>query len=307
MTEFSVLNRRDSTYPTLLTHCEDGPNTLYCRGDISLLRRQHAVSIVGTRTPTTYGLAVTNAMVNACVEADLITVSGMAFGIDARVHEQTIARGGKTIAVLGSPVADSGIYPRAHVRLAHRILESGGVIISEYPEDAPMHKGTFPARNRIIAGLSTVTCVIEAREKSGSLITAYQALNYNRTVCAVPGSIFSAQSHGTHALISRGAVPWLSADTLSELFPHIPAQNATRAVATFAAQKNLPYPELLEFCATPKTFEEISKHLGLAASTLQTQIATLVLQNALTLDDYGHYITTQSVSRGSYTSAKRNT
>jgi DNA processing protein len=149
-----------------------------------------------------YGKRVTQEFVPAFVRARVITVSGLALGIDAEVARETLAAGGKTVAVLGNGLGS--VFPQSNARLAEEIVKRGGLLLSEFPLDTPPDKFTFPARNRIIAGLSLGTIVLEAPEGSGALITADLALDYGREVFVVPGQIFDPNYAGCHGLISRG-------------------------------------------------------------------------------------------------------
>lgn len=204
----------DKEYSDRLKNIYMPPLVLYCKGNVELLN-QRSVAIVGTRNPTMYGKKVTKAIVEEIVQAGFVTVSGLAKGIDFEVHDQTIKNNGKTIAVLGSGFFH--IYPKEHTQLSENISKNH-LLISEYSPNKKPQKHHFPERNRIIAGLSMGTVVIEAREKSGSLITAQMALNEGRDVFAIPGSIFSPTSKGTNLLIQEGAKLVLRGeDIISEL------------------------------------------------------------------------------------------
>lgn len=196
-----VVTILDKEYPFLLKNIYSPPPVLYCKGDIRLLNKK-SIAVVGTRFPTTYGRNAVTEIVNGLVEHDFVIVSGLARGIDGEAHIQTIKKKGKTIAVLGGGF--SRIYPSEHKHLAEMIA-SHHLLLSEHPPHVKPHKSFFPARNWIISGLSLGTVVVEAKEKSGSLITAQFALNEGREVFAVPGSIFSSTSKGTHLLIQDGA------------------------------------------------------------------------------------------------------
>ncbi|OGI25673.1 MAG: DNA protecting protein DprA, partial [Candidatus Moranbacteria bacterium RBG_13_45_13] len=154
---------------------------------------------------TEYGRRVTENLTRDLVRAGLTIVSGLALGIDGIAHNATLDAEGSTIAVLGTGIDDTTIYPREHFNLAKRILADGGALITEQPPKTPSLKQNFPARNRIMAGLTLGTLVVEAAADSGSLITAQFALEQNREVFAVPGDIFSPQSTGANSLIKRGA------------------------------------------------------------------------------------------------------
>lgn len=197
----SMLDIDDEDYPAALRTIEDPPVFLYWRGDLSILN-QPCLGMVGAREMTEYGRRVTADFVPSVVAAGMVTVSGLANGIDAEVAQETLLAGGKTVAVLGHGLAL--ISSRGSRELADRIVQAGGLVLSEYPLDGPADTFTFPARNRIIAGLCTGTVVLQAAEDSGSLITAELALEYNRDVFAVPGQIFDPAYAGCHRIIAAG-------------------------------------------------------------------------------------------------------
>lgn len=198
-----ILLLDDADYPSLLKEIHNPPFLLYVRGEMDF-NSAPMISIVGSRKFTEYGLSVTQKFSRELTQAGFIIVSGMALGIDAIAHQAALDANGKTVAVLGSSVDDKNIFPRHNFNLGQDIIRRDA-LLSDYPVETPAAPGTFPARNRIIAGMSLGTLVIEAGEKSGTLITAGLALEYNREVFAVPGPIFSPQSIGTHELIKKGA------------------------------------------------------------------------------------------------------
>ena len=203
-------------YPELLKEIADPPHTLFVRGQIPASCT--AVGVVGTRKLTAYGKLACQEIVGPLAEQNIIIVSGLAFGIDAVAHQTTLDHKGKTIAVLGGGVDKKTVAPTAHQFLAEQIIEQGGAIISEYPPGFAPTNYTFPARNRIIAGLSLGTLVIEAPETSGALITAKCALDYNREVFAVPHPITSPTGAGPNNLIKMGAkLVTSAADIIEEL------------------------------------------------------------------------------------------
>lgn len=199
-----VIPFSDPAFPLLLAEIPDAPALLYVRGTFRKWNEQPLIAIVGSRKFTAYGKQVTNELTRSLSQAGYIVVSGLAFGIDKIAHEATLEAGGTTLAVLGGGVDDPAISPQTHLALSHEILECGA-LLSELAPGTPPSVGTFPARNRIMAGMCQGTVVIEAAEESGSLITARLALDYNRAVFAVPGSIFSPTSVGTHTLLKEGA------------------------------------------------------------------------------------------------------
>lgn len=204
----------DDDYPNLLRHIPDPPLTLFYRGDIDLLR-QPAIGVVGSRKPTQYGRSCCAHLVKQLVQAGIVIVSGLAYGIDGEAHQAALHAEGKTVGVLGCGI--DHIYPAGHRNL-YKQVETFGLIISEHPPGVRPNPGLFPERNRIISGLSLGVLVVEAAEKSGSLITADCALEQGREVFAIPGSIFSSLASGPHNLIKQGAkLVTSSADVLEEL------------------------------------------------------------------------------------------
>ncbi|HOV88622.1 MAG TPA: DNA-processing protein DprA [Candidatus Paceibacterota bacterium] len=191
----------EDEYPSLLKEIPNAPLAIYQLGDFDQL--QSTIAVVGTRKPTNYGKMVAEKITKDLVECGFVIVSGLAYGIDTICHQTTLECGGSTIAVLGSGL--DIIFPPTNKRLAQKIMEKQGALISEYAPSLPPLKHHFPARNRIVSGLSLGVVVVEAPLKSGALITARFALDQNREVFAIPGSIFSKNSEGTHQLIKSGA------------------------------------------------------------------------------------------------------
>jgi DNA processing protein len=205
--DLTTLWRSDRGYPALLRQLHDPPKRLYVRGSAEALL-DPAVAVVGARTCSAYGAQVARALARELATAGIIVVSGLARGIDGEAHRGALDGGGRTVAVLGCGIDRD--YPRSHADLARRIRECGAVV-SEYPPGVEPAPWRFPARNRIIAGLCLATVVVEARERSGALITADFALELGRDIFAVPGEITAALSAGTNDLLRQGAAPLLSA------------------------------------------------------------------------------------------------
>jgi DNA processing protein len=201
-------------YPPLLAELYDPPARLYLRGGPPEQLERTAVAIVGARSCSAYGAQVARDLGRELAAAGVAVVSGLARGIDGEAHRGALAAGGLTIAVLGCGIDRD--YPRSHAELARRIGESG-VIVSEYAPGIEPAPWRFPARNRIIAGLSLATVVVEARMRSGALISADFALELGRDVFAVPGEITAALSAGSNDLLRQGAAPLLSADDVLEV------------------------------------------------------------------------------------------
>ncbi|ARK31012.1 DNA-processing protein DprA [Halalkalibacter krulwichiae] len=197
-----VITIEDTDYPPLLKNIFDPPFVLYAIGQKAVLNNEKRIAVIGTRTPTDTGLQTLSTLIPPITRQGWTIVSGMAKGIDSHAHWQALKAQGQTIAILGSGF--NYIYPKSNQELFSKLTQKN-IILSEYPPNTPPKKWHFPARNRIISGLSKAVLVVEAKERSGSLITADQALEQGRDVFAVPGSIFSNESKGTNYLIQQGA------------------------------------------------------------------------------------------------------
>ncbi len=210
-----ILTVFDKSYPASLKQISDPPVVLFVKGKIAL-DDQNALAVVGSRKMTYYGREVTERLTRALVGRGVTIVSGLARGVDICAHQAAIAAGGRTIAVLGSGI--NNIYPPEHLVWVEKIIDGHGAVISEFAPDYPPLPNNFPARNRIISGLSLGVLVTEASLDSGSLITARLALDQGREVFAIPGPITSPQSHGPASLIKHGAkLVTEAADILEEL------------------------------------------------------------------------------------------
>jgi DNA processing protein len=227
------------------------------------------VAIVGARACSSYGSQVARTLGRELARAGVVVVSGMARGIDGEAHRGALESGGPTVAVLGCGIDRD--YPAAHAELARRIVDSGGLIVSEYEPGIEPAPWRFPARNRIVAGLAAATVVVEARERSGALITADFALEEGREVLAVPGEITSGLSAGTNALLRLGATPLTSpADVLEAL--------GIEASGTSAPAPRGDAGWLLAILADgPASADELVRRSGLAAETVAAALVELEL------------------------------
>lgn len=212
--QLSAITLQDDGYPRLLKEIHDPPWVLFVQGDCKKEESPGALGVVGTRKISSYGQTVLPPIVISLAQAEITIVSGLALGIDGLAHETTLQAHGRTIAVIGSGIDRQSIYPSRHRYLADRIVASGGAVVSEYPAGSPPLTHHFPARNRIISGLSRGVLVCEAPERSGALITTAHALDQNRDVFAIPGPITHPNSFGPHLLIKNGATPVTSADDI---------------------------------------------------------------------------------------------
>ena len=262
------LRRRD--LPELLQQIHDPPRSLFLRGapDPEILARP-AVAIVGARACSPYGAQVARMLGRELAAAGLVVVSGLARGIDGEAHRGALDAGGVTVAVLGCGIDRD--YPAAHSELARRICERG-LVVSEYEPGVEPAPWRFPARNRIIAGLTAVTVIVEARERSGALITADFALEDGREVLAVPGEITGTLSTGTNRLLRQGATPLTTADDVLELFG-LAASQRPRA-PTVGPSATAVLERLADGAASA---DELSRTTGLDPGPLAAALAELEL------------------------------
>src|SRR5688572_16894097 len=239
-----ILILDDGSYPTLLREIADPPITLYVKGDWQTCFEQPCVAVIGSRMCSTYGENASEMLARDLGSGGIGVVSGLARGIEAAAHRGAIGGGGKTIAVLGTGI--DNVYPRENTRLVREILESGGALVSQFPLGTPPLKDNFPYRNRIINGLSLGVLIVEASERSGSLITARLAAEQNREVMAVPGSITSGNSFGTNYLIKSGAkLVQQCPDCVAELPSHIGTAMLPPKIEEGAGSAPSKQPELM--------------------------------------------------------------
>lgn len=214
--------------PYLLQHIPDKPKQLYIRGIFPDEEKYKFLTIIGSRKYTTYGKQVCEKIISDLSGYPIVIISGLALGIDSIAHRSALENNLLSIAVPGSGLDDTVLYPATNRRLAQEILSSGGALISEFEPHFKATNWSFPQRNRIMAGMSHAILVIEAENKSGTRITARLATDYNREVFSVPGSIFSNTSKGCNELIREGATPVTSAKDILEFFgflDHDPVQS----------------------------------------------------------------------------------
>ncbi len=257
----------DAQYPAALREIPDPPNSLYFKGDIQALGG-HNVAIVGARNCSPLGRETAESFARYIASCGACVVSGLAHGIDAAAHRGALC--GFTAAVLGCGV--DRIYPARNAQLAQQILDAGGVILSEYPAGTPPAKHRFPERNRIISGLSVSVLVVEASERSGSLITARMALEQGRDVLAVPGSIASQVSRGCLRLLREGAALVDSEETLGFELDIAPKNREP------PNQISEPARELLGvFTETVMTVDELAARLTWPVATVLAVLAEMEL------------------------------
>jgi len=269
--------RRHESFPSLLAAIHDPPRELFVRGngDLALLSRP-SVAIVGARACSSYGRSVARSLGRELGAAGLVVTSGMARGVDGEAHRGALEADGLTVAVLGCGIDRD--YPAAHAELARRICERG-LVMSEYEPGVEPAPWRFPARNRIIAGLCRATLVVEARERSGALITADFALEEGREVLAVPGEITSALSAGTNALLKLGATPATSADDVLELFD---LQRASAEPASVSETARRILDALRDGALTA---DELVRASGIEPAAVASALIELELAQRVVLED----------------------
>ncbi len=287
-----VLTPDRAEYPALLTEIPDPPPVLYALGDLAALGHP-AVAIVGTRRASTYGRNMARQFARELSEAGALVVSGGARGIDATAHEAVLESGGRTAVVAGTGLGVS--YPPEHAPLYRQIASAGGLILSELPPDAEPLAWHFPQRNRIIAGLSLGTLVIEGAERSGSLITARLAIEYSREVFAIPGNLTSGVSNGPNRLIRKGEAKLVQcvADLLEEIRP-APGMLPLRLAAggsSRESENDALHPELLALLPADdhRSFDDLQAASGLTAAQLAAQLVELQLGGRIEVLPGGRY------------------
>ncbi len=284
--DIQIVSMEDDCYPESLREIPDAPVFLYARGDLRILS-QPCIAIVGTREMSDYGRRVISHIIPPLVRAGVITVSGLAYGIDAEVARQTLNEDGKTVAVLGHGLGM--IYPKANEKLAEEIVKTGGLLLSEFSLDTRPDTYTFPARNRIIAGLSLCTVVAEATEDSGSLITADLALDYGRDVCAVPGDLFHPQYAGCHGILARGTARLVTSgeDILQEVGIVSGSGAPSIAFETDSPDEKSVYDALTSL---PSALDDLVIKTTLDAATLNGVLTVLELKGAIKNAGSGRWV-----------------
>ena len=250
------------------------PKKLFIKGKLPDSNSLY-LGVVGSRTPTAYGREVTEKIIGALGGTNTIIVSGLAVGIDTRAHKAALKNNLPTIGVLGSGLDESVLYPQENIQLAREIAKQNGALLSEYKSDEKAERWTFPERNRIIAGIAHAVLVIEAKERSGALITAECAVEYNRDVLAVPGSIFSAKSAGANNLIKRGAIPITSPGDIRKVLGFEETSNISKGNFSDSEQN------ILELLSEELNFDDMMERSNLSREVLLTTLSSLELQGAV--------------------------
>ena len=283
------VSKKDKRFPALLREADDAPEKLYYRGEWQDGLFERCLAVVGSRRMSEYGRRITERLVFEMASRGVTVVSGFMYGVDAAAHKAAVAAGGRTVAVVAYGIERACLgYMRG---LYEQILDSGGLVLSEYGGDEPPRKFMFPKRNRIIAGLCQATLVVEAGEGSGSLITAGYAKKYGRQVLAVPGPVDSKNSQGTLGLIKEGAVMVRSVDDVLACFTELeelrgdPVGTEGFGVGAGASGALM---KLLE--AEPLTIEQIADITKQNAAQLSREITMLTLSGQIKEDNGRFYV-----------------
>lgn len=282
-----LLTRDDAAYPPLLLQIADPPIVLWVHGDRNCLSLPQ-LAVVGSRKSSRDGQQQAHAFARDLAAHGLVITSGLARGIDGSAHAGALAGGGRTIAVFGTGL--DRIYPRAHKALAEQIVAEGGALISEYPPGSAPLSYHFPQRNRIISGLSCGTLVVEAAMRSGSLITARQALEQGRSVFALPGSIHNPMSHGCHALIREGAtLVENSQQIIEELAPLLGVLPSLPSAPESPTKTAVSVPEadaqlLQQIPFAPLEFDQLAVNAKLTTGELQSRLMALELEGFIEIE-----------------------
>jgi len=275
----NIVTLFDEAYPNLFREIKGAPQVLFCRGDVKVLQSLQ-IAVVGTRNPTPQGAKNAFEFAKFIGENGYTITSGLALGIDAKSHQGALAAKGRTLAVLGSGLAQ--IYPSSNRKLAEDIVNGGGFLLSEFPTNVGARPEHFPRRNRLISGLSIGVLVIEAALQSGSLITAKYALEYGREVFAIPGSIHNPLTRGCHSLIKQGAkLVETASDIFEELGELIVAVRQiedleARPDWSILAEMDRKLVECVRFETTP--MDVVIDQTGIAAEEVSARMVFLELQ-----------------------------
>ncbi len=284
----NVATQLNPFFPERLKQSEVcAPFAFYYKGNLELLNTE-CIAVVGTRSVSSYGKRMTEKFTQSLVENGFTIVSGLATGVDGIAHEITLNNGGKTIAVLGS--GHNYVNPVSHTELYNRIIDNGGLIISEYKPDVEATKFTFPERNRLISGISKGVLVVEAGEKSGSLITANFALEQGRDVFAVPGNLDSSRSVGTNNLIYSGAIMVRSGEDICNHYGIIINEKKNKSLEMLNDDEKRVYNVLKDETA----FDDLVELTGIMPQDLSPILVKLEMEGYIKRTLMDNYLITEN-------------
>ena len=278
---YNFITINDDVYPECLKEISNPPLKLYYKGNLDLLKEERLIAVVGTRNPSSYGKLCCEYMVKKMTAANITIVSGFAKGIDSIAHKTSLLAGGKTIAVIASGL--DIVYPASNLSL-YREIEEKGLILSEYEAGVKPFKFNFPQRNRIIAGLSKGTIVVESKDRGGSLITADLALEFNRDVYAVPGDVFSEYSKGCNNLIRDSKAKSLS--NINELLDDYSWKIEEKNINNKYTQNQLL---ILNSLSSEKNLDNILMETKIEQTEILAELMTLEIMGAIKSIAGGRY------------------
>lgn len=268
--------------PTPLLEIPQPPTELWLEGKLPSLTENIWLTVVGSRKVSSYGRDACEKLIGGLASYPIVIVSGLAVGTDTFAHQAAMQAGLLTVGFPGSGLHRSAIYPAANKKLADDIIEAGGALVSEYDPDMKATLWSFPQRNRLMAGISKATLIIEAGEKSGTLITARLALDYNRDVLAVPGSIFSTGSQGTNRLIRQGATPITSSEELLEALGFDIARENDNHQQSLFAELSTPEKLVMEIVSLePTPRDELIRALSLPTHEANSLLGLLEIKGLI--------------------------
>jgi len=275
----NLLFQNDDAYPASLANIQDPPYLLYYAGRLSCLELP-SIALVGTRTPSRYGIEMAEQLARDLSKADVCVVSGLARGIDAAVHQAVLNAKGRTIGVLGSGI--NVPYPPEHRQMLRKIAGGIGLVLSEYPLNAPPHAFHFPHRNRIISGLSMGTVFVEGKIQSGGMHTVHSALMQGREVFAVPGKVGTIGSEGPHAILREGARIITSAQDLLDDLGVTPPDSNEKTSVNLVKLNPLQKKIVAQLRIQESTPQEIAEATGLMVNDVITELGTLEIVGVVT-------------------------
>ena len=280
--ESDIKQLKSEEYPELLKEINYPPKKLYIKGELPPDNMKY-LCVVGSRKYSPYGKDVCKTLIEGLRGYPIVIVSGLALGIDSIAHESALENGLTTIAVPGSGLSESVLHPKAHKELARRIVKSGGTMLSEFEENFKATHYSFPQRNRVMAGMSHATLIIEAEEKSGTLITSKFATEYNRDVLTVPASIFSGNSFGPHMLLRLGATPIRKSEDILEALGFNIKEKQQKLDLKDLSEKERKVIDILK---TPMERDELIANLGFPIQDANVTLSAMEIKGIIK-ESYG--------------------
>ena len=266
-------------FPKTLLEIPQPPENLWIIGELPPLKLIH-LCIVGSRKFTSYGKEICEKIVTGLKGYPIVIVSGFAMGIDTIAHKKAMQMGLKTIVFPGSGLSEDAMYPKTNIRMMREIVESGGCLVSEFEPDFKATQWSFPMRNRLMAGISKAVLIIEAEEKSGTIITARLTTEYNRDLLAVPGSVFSPNSKGTNRLIRQGATPITCAEDVLEALGFPKEKNEEKQAKLFL-DLSKDEKSILEFLREPMTRDDLTRAMKMSSSSVNSLLSLMEIKELI--------------------------